>query len=94
MEPVRTMQEATHFKYLKDPDDRTKEIIVPCSPSDPAGKEMSLMEIPEADQEKVRAPPLRLEHFLRILATCKPSVGADDIERHVEWTAEFGEEGV
>jgi vacuolar protein-sorting-associated protein 4 len=93
MQPVRTMQDATHFKYVKDPEDG-ETIIVPCSPADPMGKEMSLMEIPMEDQEKVRAPPLKIEHFLRVLATCKPSVGKEDIERHVDWTTEFGQEGV
>jgi len=94
MEPVRTMQDATHFKEIKDPDDPTKIAIVPCTPSDPKGKEMSLMDISSEKQDLVKAPPLMLEHFLRVLANAKPSVGHEDIERHVQWTSEFGQEGV
>ena len=37
--------------------------------------------------------PLKLAHFLRILQSCKPSVGKEDIERQMQWTKEFGQEG-
>jgi len=94
MEPVRTMQDATHFKEIKDVDDPSKICIVPCTPADPLGKEMQLMDIPPDKQDLVKAPPLKLEHFLRILTNCKPSVGHEDIKRHIDWTNEFGQEGV
>ncbi|ETO17184.1 hypothetical protein RFI_20146, partial [Reticulomyxa filosa] len=94
MEPVRTMQDATHFKEIKDPDNPDKIAIVPCSPADLQGKELTLMDIPPEKQDLVKAPPLKLEHFLRILVNAKPSVGAEDIKRHVDWTNEFGQEGV
>jgi len=95
MEPVRTMQIATHFKKHKDPqsDDKNDYIWLPCSPADPQGKEMTLLNIPDEEQVKVRAERLKLEHFLRVLATSKPSVGKEDIQRHIDWTNEFGQEG-
>lgn len=54
---------------------------------------MKLMEIPDQDQDKVRAEDLRLEHFMRVIKTVKPSVGEVDIKRHIDWTEEFGQEG-
>ena len=93
MEPVRTMQSATHFKKAPKGDGSGGYILVPCSPNDPKGKKMTLMEIPADEQEHVSAEPLKLAHFLRILQSCKPSVGKEDIERQLEWTKEFGQEG-
>jgi len=94
MEPVRTMQDATHFKEIVDPDNPEKKALVPCSPSDPAGQIMTLMDIASEKQDMVKAPALGIEHFLRILINAKASVGYDDIARHVQWTNEFGQEGV
>jgi hypothetical protein len=31
--------------------------------------------------------------FERVVARSKPSVGPEDLERFVKWTAEYGEEG-
>lgn len=93
MEPVRTMQTATHFVQVPDPKNRNEYILLPCSPSTPNARAMSLMQIPDAEQGRVRAENLKLAHFLRILTTCKPSVGQEDIQRHIDWTNEFGQEG-
>lgn len=80
MEPVRTMQTATHFKRIPNPENPNDYILLPCSPADPNGKKMSLMNIPENEQDKVRAEPLKLTHFIRVLSHVKPSVGVDDIK--------------
>jgi len=93
MEPVRTMQSATHFKKVKNPDDANDFILLPCSPADPQGKQMTLLEIPDADQAKVRAEKLNLQHFLRVLAASKPSVGKKNIKKHIDWKNEFGQKG-
>jgi vacuolar protein-sorting-associated protein 4 len=93
MEPVRTMQTATHFMQQPDPENQSDYILLPCSPSHPNARKMSLMEIPEDEQNRVRAENLKLVHFLRILSTSKPSVAQEDIQRHIDWTNEFGQEG-
>mmetsp|Transcript_37900 Transcript_37900/g.60744 ORF Transcript_37900/g.60744 Transcript_37900/m.60744 type:complete len:439 (-) Transcript_37900:288-1604(-) len=93
MEPVRTMQTATHFKKNKDPDNKAPYVWLPCSPAEPGAVAMSLMQIPENEQNYVRAENLKLSHFLRTLQGAKPSVGKDDIARHIQWTEEFGQEG-
>lgn len=93
MEPVRTMQTATHFFKAPDPQKRRQYIWLPCSPAQPGAIKMKLMEIPDDQQDFVEAEPLKLAHFLRTLADAKPSVGKEDIKRHTDWTAEFGQEG-
>jgi len=119
MEPVRTMQAATHFKKTPNFEinhnnndnnnidnnnnannnnannhNNTDEMIwVPCSPSDSQGVKMSLLDIPIEEQAKVRAESLSLGHFLKILSNTKPSVGKTDIQKHVDWTNEYGQEG-
>merc|ERR1719373_186664 len=93
MEPVRTMQTATHFYKAKDPEGRRAYIWLPCSPAQPGAIKMRLMEIPDDQQDFVEAEPLKLAHFLRTLADAKPSVGKEDIKRHTDWTSEFGQEG-
>ena len=45
------------------------------------------------DEKKVGCESLKLQHFLRILKTAKSSVGQKDIQRHVEWTKQYGQEG-
>ncbi|MES1909486.1 MAG: hypothetical protein MHM6MM_002215 [Cercozoa sp. M6MM] len=89
IQPLRTMQTATHFKRISQPDG--DYVLVPCSPADPAGEEMSLFDVP--DPNKVKPLPLTMNDFLRALAKAKPSVGEADICQHVDWTREFGEEG-
>merc|ERR1712087_501594 len=93
MEPVRTMQTATHFVKQKDPENKCPYIWLPCSPATPGAVQMSLMQIPDNEQDYVRAENLKLAHFLRTLADAKPSVGKEDIKRHTQWTNEFGQEG-
>ena len=33
------------------------------------------------------------DDFARVLTAAKPSVGPDDLERHEEWTKQFGQDG-
>eukprot|EP00483_Globobulimina_turgida_P001905 UN01907 len=93
MEPVRTMQTATHFIKCPDPEQKCPYILLPCSPATPNARKMSLMQIPDDEQNYVRAENLKLAHFLRTLADAKPSVGKEDIKRHIDWTNEYGQEG-
>jgi vacuolar protein-sorting-associated protein 4 len=93
MEPVRTMQTATHFVKQPDPKNEIDYILLPCSPSHPNARKISLMEIEAHEHSRVRTENLKLAHFLRILTVCKPSVGHEDIQRHIDWTNEFGQEG-
>ncbi|KPA80669.1 vacuolar protein sorting-associated protein 4 [Leptomonas pyrrhocoris] len=96
MECVRTLQVATHFKRVPGPNphDPTRTVnnrLVPCSPGDPDAFPMSAVEIPEP--ELLMPMPVTKEDFIKALRTSKPSVNQDDIDQHVKFTADFGQEG-
>ena len=100
MEPVRTLQHATHFKKVynkqeqkQDGDNDNDYIWLPCSSGDPQGIKKGLMEFDENEHDKIRTETLKLSHFLRVLQHANPSVGKQDILKHIEWTEEFGQEG-
>ena len=55
MQPVRILQHTTHFKQVTTPDGSVK--WTGCSPGDPAGREMSLMDVP---QNQLYTPPVTM----------------------------------
>jgi len=95
MQPVRAVQTATHFKRVSGPDrnDPTKLIhdyLTPCSPGDPDAKEMTWVDV---DGSKLKEPEITFNDFLKSLKSSKPSVGPNDIQQHVKFTEDFGQEG-
>lgn len=84
MQPIRKVMSATHFKLV---DDDGKEKYTPCSPGDPAAKEMSWSEI---ESDELKEPPLRLADFLKSLESVRPTVTGEDIRKHDQWTLESG----
>ncbi|KAG5490305.1 hypothetical protein JKF63_00425 [Porcisia hertigi] len=96
MECVRTLQVATHFKRVVGPDPRdpTRTVnnrLLPCTPGDPDAVEMSVADITEP--QLLMPMPVTKEDFIRALRTSKPSVNGEDIDRHIKFTADFGQEG-
>eukprot|EP00758_Cryptobia_borreli_P001630 Tbor_TRINITY_DN2402_c0_g1::TRINITY_DN2402_c0_g1_i1::g.2527::m.2527/K12196/VPS4; vacuolar protein-sorting-associated protein 4 len=96
MECVRTLAIATHFKRVVGPDlnDPSKTVdnrIVPCSPGDPDGFPMTAAEIPEPNL--VMPLPVTKVDFYKALRSARPSVCQDDVEEHIKFTADFGQEG-
>jgi len=55
--------------------------------------ETTLMVIPEAFNDKVEPLELRRDDFMRVLSNARGSVSQSDLDRHDEWTKEFGMEG-
>eukprot|EP01084_Bolivina_argentea_P070584 128356_1 len=95
MEPVRTLQSATHFKKQFVNGNADGEYVwLPCSSGDPQGMEMNLMDFDQEEDDKIRTETLKLSHFLRVLQNANPSVGHEDIANHIKWTDKFGQEGV
>lgn len=84
MQPIRKVMSATHFKRTED-EGKTK--YTPCSPGDPAGKEMSWSTI---ESDELLEPDLKLADFLKSLESVRPTVTAEDIRRHDQWTLESG----
>lgn len=93
MQPVRTLQNATFFKRitLKGDDGSAKVMWTPCSPGDPAGETMALMDV---KPEELHVPAVSRYDFEVALAHTKPSVGKEVIEKHVKFTAQKGQSGV
>ena len=51
---------------------------------------MGLMDV---EPKLLRCPPVGLDDFRQALSRIKPSVNDKDIEEHVKWTEEFGQDG-
>jgi vacuolar protein-sorting-associated protein 4 len=95
MQPVRQVQTATHFKRVSGPDRNEPTRIVtdyltPCSPGDPDAMEMTWIQV---DGSKLKEPEITFNDFLKSLKSVRPSVSQGDIEQHIKFTEEFGQEG-
>eukprot|EP00004_Rigifila_ramosa_P000519 TRINITY_DN1053_c0_g1_i1.p1 TRINITY_DN1053_c0_g1~~TRINITY_DN1053_c0_g1_i1.p1 ORF type:complete len:438 (+),score=125.84 TRINITY_DN1053_c0_g1_i1:77-1315(+) len=95
MQPVRTVQMATHFKRVSAPSRDNPDVIVtdmlcPCTPGDPAAMEMTWMDVPG---EKLLEPIISKKDFLMAIHNTKPSVNQGELTRFEEWTREFGQDG-
>lgn len=95
MQPVRAVQSATHFKRVSGPSPTDPNVIVhdllsPCSPGDPEAQEMSWTQV---DGTKLKEPIITYNDFLKSLRTTRPTVNQKDLDKYVEWTTEYGQEG-
>ena len=81
MEPVREMQQATHFA----PDAQGN--FVPVPPGARGAKQMTLMDVPAT---RLGTPVVTAAHFERALKSVRPTVSADDLRQHEQFTKEFG----
>ncbi|TCD71423.1 Vacuolar protein sorting-associated protein 4 [Steccherinum ochraceum] len=90
MQPVRKVLSATHFKRVPSPTDPDSTKWTPCSPGDPEAVEKAWTDI---DGDELLEPPLRVADFLKSLDNTRPTVTAEDIKKHDQWTMESGNEG-
>lgn len=95
MQPVRKVQQATHFKLARgpspqDPNKIEDDLLTPCSPGDQGAREMTWMQVPG---EKLLEPVVDLADMLRSLATSKPTVNSADLKKFEDFTRDFGQEG-
>lgn len=93
MQPVRSVQMATHFKRMRgvgsDGQERD-DLLTPCSPGDPEASEMTWMDVPG---DKLKEPLITLQDFVRSFKTNRPTVNSKDLDNYVQWTKEFGQVG-
>ncbi len=98
MQPVRKTQEATHFRETQEHEGAHGPAglyYVPCGPRAPGAFESDLMQLAaEGKADKVKVPLISKSDFDAVLERARPTVGADDLEVHEKFTAEFGQEGV
>jgi len=94
MEAVRTVQHATHFKKVVAPcrndESKMRDYLTPCSPGEPGAIEMTWEDI---EGDELLEPKLTLNHVKRALRNTKPSVSQDDLDEHVKFTDQFGQDG-
>lgn len=88
MQPIRKIQQATHFKPVIDKDGNEK--LTPCSPGDSGAKEMSWMDI---GTDELKEPDLTIKDFIKSIKSNRPTVNSADIAKHIEFTNDFGQEG-
>ncbi|KAI9012158.1 P-loop containing nucleoside triphosphate hydrolase protein [Phycomyces nitens] len=94
MQPIRKVQCATHFKWVNAPSrhnpDEITPHLTPCSPGDPAAEERSWMDV---DTDQLLEPELTVQDFLKAAQTTRPTVNHADIQQHIQFTNDFGQEG-
>lgn len=95
LQPLRKLQTATHFKLahgtsFSDPDVMREDMLTPCSPGDPNAMEMTLWQVPE---ERLLEPPVVISDMLRALASTKPSIHPEDVEKLEKFHEDFGMDG-
>ncbi|RLV90497.1 Vacuolar protein sorting-associated protein 4 [Spathaspora sp. JA1] len=88
MQPIRKIQQATHFKPVIDEDG--KEKLTPCSPGDSGAREMNWMDI---ETDELKEPPLTVKDFIKAVKNNRPTVNEADIAQHIKFTDDFGQEG-
>ncbi len=87
MQPVRKVLGSTHFKPVRV---NGKLMWTPCSPGDPEAVEKSWTEV---ESDELLEPALRMKDFEQALSNARPTVSADDIKKHDQWTNDAGECG-
>jgi len=91
MEPIRQVQQASHFRRVKDANDGNKVKWAPCSPGAPGATEMSFMDI--ADGSELLEPVVNFEMMEKARERTRPTVNEDDLKQIDDWTKDFGMEG-
>lgn len=84
MMPIRRCQTATKFKKTHD------GFFEPTYPSDPMGIDMNLMQV---EPKLLKAPDVNADDFFQAIARIRPSVSAGDLDKQVEFTNNFGQDG-
>ncbi|EEY17160.1 vacuolar protein sorting-associated protein [Verticillium alfalfae VaMs.102] len=87
MRPVAKIVQATHYKEIMVNGVRK---LTPCSPGDPAAKEMSWHDV---QSEELEAPSVDVKDFKNALKETPPTVSMTDVVAHTKWTQELGSEG-
>ncbi|MEE6465222.1 hypothetical protein FKM82_006494 [Ascaphus truei] len=95
MQPVRKVQSATHFKKVRgnsptNPNVISDDLLCPCSPGDPNAIEMTWMDVPG---DKLLEPVVCMADMQRSLASTKPTVNEQDLDKLKKFTDDFGQEG-
>ena len=64
--------------------------LTPCSPGDAAAKEMTWVDV---QGDELVLPDLAYKDFVKAVKGARPTVNAEDNQRHIRFTEDFGSEG-
>lgn len=95
LNPIRKIQQATHFKKVRgpsrdDPNVIVDDLLTPCSPGESGAIEMSWTDVPG---DKMHEPKVCMQDMLSAIANVRPTVSDDDMKQLREFTQSFGVEG-
>lgn len=91
-EPVRKTQDAMHFRQVVTKDG--VEMWMPCGPRERGAVEITMRGLASKGlAAKILPPVITKSDFDKVLLRQKPTVSKRDLEVHVKFTKEFGEEG-
>lgn len=84
-EPLRKTTEATHFKQIPSGQ------WTACSAGEPGAVQKTMKDF--TDPNSLVPPMLQYRDFLKALQRAKPTVGPEDLKKHLDFTRDFGMEG-
>lgn len=95
MEPVRKVQQATHFVRSRgpspnDPEKMVDDLLAPCSPATRGAQEMTWLDVPG---DKLLEPVVDMKDMKKALSHTRPAVNDADLGKLQEFTDNFGMEG-
>lgn len=95
MQPVRKVQNSTHFKKVRGPSPQDPNVILddlltPCSPGDRGAIELTWMDVPG---EKLCEPIVDKTDMIMSLSTQKKTVNDEDLKKLMVFADDFGQDG-
>jgi vacuolar protein-sorting-associated protein 4 len=64
--------------------------LTPCSPGDAGAKEMTWVDV---QSDELVLPDLVYKDFVKAVKGARPTVNAEDNQKHIRFTEDFGSEG-
>ena len=64
--------------------------LTPCSPGDKGAMEMTWADV---NGDELILPDLQYKDFVKAVKGARPTVNAQDNQRHIQFTEDFGSEG-
>lgn len=100
MQPIRIIQDATHFKPIlapprDNPHGPPQQFLTPCSPGEADRGVTGVVEEAwtEIEPDRLYEPKVAYRDIIGALTRNRASVNRDDLERYEKFTHDFGQEG-
>jgi hypothetical protein len=93
MEPIRTLNLATHFRQVRAKDangEYRDDMWQRCASEDDGAIEMAFKDVPP---EQLAEPPLTANDFEAVIGGARSSVAPEDLIPFDKWTEQYGQDG-